>query len=97
MKYILPILMVLGLTSCGGGETKKTDLETIDKQSAREVTIKSVVAGDSILHITSQKIWANGQLVTQKTDTIKTAKEVSAWGDTKPTSLVKVPIYVTVE
>ncbi|MDM1378992.1 hypothetical protein [Myroides marinus] len=96
MKYILPILAVFALVSCGG-ESKKTDLETIDKQSAREVTIKSVVAGDSILHITSQKIWANGQLVTQKTDTLKTAKEVKAWGESTSTTLVKVPIYVTVE
>lgn len=96
MKYILPILAVFALVSCSG-ESTKTDLETIDKQSAREVTIKSVVAGDSILHITSQKIWANGQLVTQKTDTLKTAKDVKAWGESTSTTLVKVPIYVTVE
>ncbi|MCC9042557.1 hypothetical protein LNQ81_07620 [Myroides sp. M-43] len=96
MKYILSILTAITLVSCGG-ESKKTDLETIDKQSAREVTLKSVVVGDSILHITSQKIWANGQLITQKTDTLKTAKEAKAWGDNTTTSLVKVPIYVTVE
>lgn len=96
MKYILPILAVMTLASCTG-ESKKTDLETIDKKSAREVTIKSIVSGDSILHITSQKIWANGQLITQKTDTLKTAKDVKAWGDSASTSLVKVPIYVTVE
>lgn len=95
MKYILTLLSVFALISCSEG--KQNNLEPIDKQSAREVTLKAVVAGDSILHITSQKVWANGQLVAQKVDTLKTPKEITVWGEKTPTTLVKTPIYVTVE
>ncbi|MDR0229444.1 MAG: hypothetical protein LBI72_10320 [Flavobacteriaceae bacterium] len=96
MKYILFVAIVILGVSCGGDSNNST-LEQLDKKSAREVSLKSVVVGDSILHITEQKIWAEGQLVVQKSDTIKTAKEIKSWDSNTATTLVKTPIYVTVE
>lgn len=98
MKKIIFTLSIttIALTSCTSNQ-KENNLESLDKKSAREVTLKTIVAGDSILHITSQSIWVNGELLTQKTDTIKTAKAINDWGATEPISLEKVPIYVTVE
>lgn len=98
MKKIIFTLSIATavLTSCTSSQ-KENNLESLDKKSAREVTLKTVVAGDSILHITSQSIWVNGELLTQKNDTIKTAKTVNDWGVTEPITLEKVPIYVTVE
>lgn len=93
---IISIVFAILFCSACTQQTANT-LETLDTKSSREVTIKAEVAGDSILHLTHQKIWVNGQIVAQKTDTIKTAKEITAWGEINPISLVKTPIYVTVE
>lgn len=73
-------------------------LETLDKKSAREVTLKTVTEGDSVLHITTQHIWFNGEQVASKSDTIKTAVAPKSWDavDSNNT-LSKVPIYVTVQ
>lgn len=95
MKYILFLPAILLFGSCQ--ESPKTNLESLDKKSSREVALKAVEVGDSILHITDQKIWVNGELLVQKIDTIKTAKEVAGWGQQEKASLVKTPIYVTVE
>lgn len=95
MKYILFVAIAILGVSCG--QSGDSNLEQLDKKSAREVSLKAVEVGDSILHITEQKIWANGQLIAQKSDTIKTAKQVPNWDSTTPTTLVKTPIYVTVE
>ncbi len=97
MNKIIITLSITTIAFASCTQQKENNLESLDKKSAREVTLKTVVAGDSILHITSQSIWANGQLLTQKTDTIKTVKAVSDWGTTEPITLEKVPIYVTVE
>jgi hypothetical protein len=95
MKYILFVaIAILGVSCRQSGDS---NLEQLDKKSAREVSLKAVEVGDSILHITEQNIWANGQLIAQKSDTIKTAKQVPNWDSTTPTTLVKTPIYVTVE
>lgn len=95
ISIITIVLAVVFCSACTQQAANK--LEALDTKSSREVTIKSEVSGDSILHITHQKIWANGQIVAQKTDTVKTAKEITAWGESNPVSLVKTPIYVTVE
>lgn len=95
MKYILIIPLAFIVLACQ--PSSNSNLETLDKKSAREVTLRSIVAGDSVLHITDQKIWANGELLVQRVDTVKTSKEVSGWNAQEKTSLEKTPIYVTVE
>ncbi|MFD0700665.1 hypothetical protein [Myroides pelagicus] len=101
MKKIYTLVVLLGLfltiTSCTGSSRSQNNLATLDKKSAREVSLKSVAVGDSIFHITDQKVWANGQLIIEKRDTIKTVKEVKGWNNEQITTLVKAPIYVTVE
>jgi hypothetical protein len=95
MKYLLAIFVLTGLFSC---TEKEKPLETLDKKSAREVTLKTVTQGDSVLHITTQNIWYNGERIVAKNDTIITAKSPNTW-DTKDSlkTLNKVPIYVTVQ
>ena len=97
MKYLLMTLSLLGLASCTNVSEEKS-LEQLDKKSAREVTLKTVTQGDTVLHITTQHIWYNGEQVASKIDTIKTEVAPKTWGqvDTANT-LSKVPIYVTVQ
>ena len=97
MKYSFLILTVLGLGSCSNPKEEQS-LEQLDKKSAREVTLKTVTEGDSVLHITTQHIWYNGEQIAEKSDTIKTELAPKTWGtvDTANT-LGKVPIYVTVQ
>ncbi|WP_410878440.1 hypothetical protein [Myroides sp. DW712] len=97
MKKAIGITSFLALITAACSQQPKQNLESLDKKSAREVTLKTISSGDSIYHITAQTIWVNGKMVQQKVDTITTAKNVSDWGDTQPTSLEKIPIYVTVE
>lgn len=96
MKYSFILISVLGLVSCVNQSEQA--LEQLDKKSAREVTLKTVTQGDSVLHITTQNIWYNGEQIAAKSDTIKTAIAPKSWGtvDTFST-LSKVPIYVTVQ
>ncbi len=91
-------LFGLILTACSN--TADNKLESLDKSSAREVVLKTVVAGDTTLHISSQKIWANNEIIATKVDTIKTATKVMSWStDAKDSGIdmTKTPIYVTVE
>lgn len=97
MKKIIFTLSIVALTLISCQPKQETTLESLDKKSAREVTLKTVVQGDSIFHITQQTIWANGEVIQQKNDTIITAKNISDWGQNQAISLEKVPIYVTVE
>lgn len=98
MKLKIFSLLGLALLVSSCSQNKPTNnLSELEKSSAREVTLHSVIKGDSVYHITSQTIWANDQIVAQKSDTIVTAKEISDWNASKPTSLVRVPIYVTVQ
>ena len=93
---LLPLLgLLLSLTSCTSNQTN--NLATLDKKNAREVCLSSVTHGDSIYHITSQTVWADGTIIVQKTDTIKRVKELKNWNDAPATSLEKAPIYVTVK
>jgi len=96
MKYTFIIISVLGLASCANEPEQA--LEQLDKKSAREVTLKTVTKGDTVLHITTQHIWYNGEEIASKYDTIKTGIAPQTWGtvDTAST-LSKVPIYVTVQ
>ncbi|GEM63199.1 hypothetical protein SF1_11810 [Sphingobacterium faecium NBRC 15299] len=97
MKYIFFGLSISILMSCSEANQDKP-LEQLDKKSAREVVLVTETKGDSVLHITKQHIWFNGEKIADKSDTIITAKRVNTWsvGDTAQT-LSEVPIYVTVQ
>lgn len=97
MKYLFVILSALSLASCRQ-MTKEQPLEELDKKSAREVTLKTVTTGDSVLHITTQHIWYNGEQIASKSDTLITAIAPKTWGavDTAK-NMSKVPIFVTVQ
>lgn len=95
MKYYLPLFIAITLISCE--ENNKQNLESLDKKSAREVTLTTVTHGDSVLHITKQKIWYNGEQIAEKTDTIKTIAKPSTWSASDTSSLRNVPIFVTVQ
>lgn len=97
MKYSIAILFILCCLSCVP-PAKEQPLENLDKKSAREVTLMTVVQGDSVLHITKQHIWFNGEQVASKSDTLKTEVAPKTWDaiDSAQT-LSKVPIFVTVQ
>lgn len=82
-----PILFISCLSSGNNNEEQK--LEQIDKNSAREVVLTSEEKGDTIYHLTKQKIWSNNQLIAERVDTLKAVK---GWNDT-----IKAPIYVTIQ
>lgn len=97
MKYLFLLSTIIVLASCGN-QSKEKPLEQLDKKSAREVTLKTVTQGDTVLHITTQHIWYNGEQVASKSDTIKTEVAPKTWGAVDSAStLSKVPIYVTVQ
>lgn len=97
MKYSFYILALLGFASCAAPPEEKS-LEQLDKKSAREVTLKTVTQGDSVLHITTQHIWFNGEQIAAKSDTMKTEVAPKTWGAVdSANNLGKVPIYVTVQ
>lgn len=97
MKYLLSALCFIGFMSCNNAQSEQA-LEQLDKKSAREVTLKTVAKGDSVLHITTQHIWYNGEQITSKSDTMVTAIAPGTWNTTDSSAtLSKVPIYVTVQ
>ncbi|MBE8721254.1 hypothetical protein [Sphingobacterium pedocola] len=97
MKYVFLFIVATALYSCQNRQNEQK-LEQLDKRSAREVTLKTVTAGDSVLHITTQHIWFNGEQVAAQSDTIKTAVSPRSWDGTDSLkTLSKVPIYVTVQ
>ncbi|MBL1411037.1 hypothetical protein [Sphingobacterium faecale] len=97
INYFLAALSTILFASCNNKQNEQT-LEQLDKKSAREVTLKTVTQGDSILHITVQHIWYNGEQIAAKSDTIKTAAAPNTWDGIDSTkNLSKVPIYVTVQ
>ncbi|MCI0921284.1 hypothetical protein [Sphingobacterium rhinopitheci] len=97
MKYLFVLLSMLSLASCSQ-KTKEQPLEELDKKSAREVTLKTITAGDSVLHITTQHIWYNGEQIASKNDTLKTAIAPKTWDAVDSSkNLSKVPIFVTVQ
>lgn len=89
MKYSILGLLVAFVLSCQTNPQPEQKLEQIDRNSAREVVLTSKEVGDTIYHLTQQKIWQNNAVVAEKTDTIISVK---SWNDT-----IKVPIYVTIQ
>ncbi len=97
MKYSLAILCSIGFVACQDRQREQA-LEQLDKKSAREVTLKTVTEGDSVLHITTQHIWYHGEQIASKHDTIVTAVAPNTWDSADPSAtLSNVPIYVTVQ
>lgn len=97
MKYLFAIMSFIAFVSCAN-QGQEQALEQLDKKSAREVTLKTVLQGDSVLHITTQHIWFNGEQIASKSDTLKTENSPKTWEATDSTkNLSKVPIYVTVQ
>ncbi|HLS38448.1 MAG TPA: hypothetical protein VK023_09275 [Sphingobacterium bovisgrunnientis] len=98
MKYLFLLITLVGFASCANSSSEEKPLEQLDKKSAREVTLKTVTQGDTVLHITTQHIWYNGEQVASKSDTIKTEVAPKTWGAVDSAStLSKVPIFVTVQ
>ena len=90
--------MALSLAFTACTEKPENKLESLDKKSAREVTLSTEVVGDTVLHLVKQRIWANGELILAKVDTLKTAQQIiDPKTNQEPTAMAKVPIYVTVE
>lgn len=92
MKKIL--LVTLPLTTffaCQSNQNENQNLEQIDKKSARAVVLTTETKGDSVLHITKQKIWSNDLMIAEKVDTLITHKQYT------PTDSTKIPIYVTIQ
>ncbi|GGF03211.1 hypothetical protein SAMN05443634_11188 [Chishuiella changwenlii] len=92
MKRKLLIISVFTLFySCQSNQGNSENLEQIDKKSAREVVLTTKTVGDSVFHITKQKIWANDVVINEKIDTLITSKKST------PTDSASVPIYVTIQ
>ena len=97
MKYLLGILGFIIIASCQNRQREQA-LKQLDKKLAREVTLKTVTQGDSVLHITTQHIWYNGEQIASESDTIKTAVTPNTWdGADSSATLSEVPIYVTIQ
>jgi len=88
-KYIYTAIFSFALFACQSNTEREQTLEQLDKSSAREVVLSSKANGDTILHITQQKIWSNNKLVAEKIDTVKTVKTA--------TDTISTPIYVTIQ
>lgn len=97
MNYLLAILGIIAIAACQNGQREQA-LTQLDKKLAREVTLKTVTQGDSVLHITTQHIWYQGEQIASESDTIKTAVQPNTWdrADSSAT-LSQVPIYVTIQ
>lgn len=97
MKKYFIIITILSLISCNT-QNSNENLESLDKKSAREVTLTTITKGDTVYHLTKQNIWINGENIAEKTDTITTALKQATWStnDSLP-KLNEIPIYVTVQ
>lgn len=92
MKKIVFLAVALTtLFACQSNQNENQNLEQIDKKSAREVVLTTETVGDSVLHITKQKIWSNDLMIAEKVDTLITHKQYT------PTDSTKIPIYVTIQ
>ena len=92
MKKILFITLPLAtFFACQSNQNENQNLEQIDKKSAREVVLSTKTVGDSVMHITKQKIWSNDLVIAEKVDTLITHKQYT------PTDSTKIPIYVTIQ
>lgn len=97
MKYLLAIFCFFTAAACQQKQSGQA-LEQLDKKAAREVTLKTVTKGDSVLHITTQHIWYNGEQIASGSDTIVTAAAPNTWDSVDSSATLRnVPIYVTVQ
>jgi hypothetical protein len=98
MKYTLACFVLFTILSCTN-TNEQQNLETLNKKSAREVTLTTVTKGDTVYHLTKQIIWYNGEKIKQTTDTIITKLVENTWetDSTKIEKLNQIPIYVTVQ
>lgn len=105
-KFLIPLLAIglIGGASCNQGQGTNSEplVNSVDKNSAREVQLSTVEAGDTVFHIVKQKIWVKGKLIADVSDTIKTPlnQESQDWEPSEKVDkneLVKIPIYVTVQ
>jgi hypothetical protein len=90
-KTLFLILTATTFFACQTKQDENQNLEQIDKKSAREVVLSTKTIGDSVLHITNQKIWSNDLVIAEKVDTVITHKQYT------PTDSTKIPIYVTIQ
>lgn len=84
-------ILSTALWGCQEGQNAEQPLEQLDKTSAREVVLSSKTVGDTVYHLTTQKIWANNQLIAEKVDTLQTVSVA------KDSAQQAVPIYVTIQ
>lgn len=97
MKKILFVWSLAFFMSCQN-PTQEQNLESLNKKSAREVTLTTITKGDTVYHLTKQNIWVNGEQIAQKVDTIKTKLTEATWSsDENQIKLNQIPIYVTVQ
>lgn len=90
-KIVFLTLISTTFIACQSNQNENQNLEQLDKKSAREVVLTTETKGDSVLHITKQKIWANDMMIAEKVDTLITHKQYT------PTDSTKIPIYVTIQ
>lgn len=97
MKYTLAVFTLFLILSCTNKQQQ--NLETLNKKSAREVTLTTVTKGDTVYHLSHQIIWYNGEKLKETTDTITTKLVENTWetDSTKIEKLNTIPIYVTVQ
>lgn len=97
MKTSFVILGLVLFVSCQNA-SQDQPLENLDKKSAREVTLTTIIRGDTVYHLTKQNIWVNGEQIAQKVDTVKTSLTEKTWSSSEnPVKLNEIPIYVTVQ
>ncbi|MDM1522271.1 hypothetical protein OBK22_05630 [Empedobacter falsenii] len=90
-KIVFLTLILTTFIACQSNQNENQNLEQLNKKSAREVVLTTETKGDSVLHITKQKIWANNMMIAEKVDTLITHKQYT------PTDSTKIPIYVTIQ
>lgn len=95
-QFISLFFITMALIGCESNNNQ--NLESLDKKSAREVTLITVTNTDKVYHITKQNIWVNGEKIAEKTDTITTSLKENTWSnDSLTKKLNEIPIYVTVQ
>ena len=73
MKKLFLMLALVAMFFVACKEEEQTQTETgPDKKGGREVVLSTIVQQDSTIHMTTQKIWMNGQIVKTETTSFKT-------------------------
>lgn len=103
-KLLLLAVIAAAFVSCKEAEDTE-GVASPEKKGGREVVLSTIVQADSTLHVTSQKIWMNGQLVKSETTSFKTVNapkvKDTIEGDNGEAKVIehdtKLPIFVTVQ